>query len=236
MSAPRPARSPLRTIPTGALRAFAIAAIVPVLGACGLVGAVVPPIDVGDPLGVNSRVVMAQLQDGALVQQAASHVDRTVSFDLRDREQDLRGFGVAAFYTNAGIDPEVTMAVPNGAEAPEQFTLSRALIAADLSDANADVAFEHSVSLDLVFERSACEGDTCTYTYTGSEDIGSVLDMEWTDRAELDKVVDILLRGNEDTPNHGSFRVALEVESDTSLTGFTAMFGLSSDGSKIKLG
>lgn len=207
------------------------------LSACGVVAAFVPPLSVGDPLGVDGQIVTATLQDGAIQTQSTTHLDATRTFDVPDLEADLHGFGLAGFYTNAGMTDEVRLSGPVGAEYPDRIMVTRALIDAQLSDdVNGSVAFTLDLALALPFERTECSLDGCTYAYAGVEPLADVLDLEITDRATLEKLVSILVLRETETPNEGTFRVAIEVDANTSLSGFDATFRLTSRGSTIRLG
>lgn len=210
------------------------------LSACGVVAAFVPPLSVGDPLGVDGRAVTAALTDGALTAQDVAHVDQTRTFDIRDLDENLRGFSLDGFHANAGLAQDVTLAGPAGsapADYPDTFTVTRAVVEATLSDAvNGSVSFTRDVELDLAFERAECASDGCTYRYAGSETLADALDVELTDRAKLESLVSILILRDPETPNRGSLRVGVEIDADVPLGGFVATFRLTSEGSKIRLG
>lgn len=237
--------TPTHTLPHPRSRGRALAAVAALLLAvllsgCGLVAAFVPPLDVGDPLGVDGRDLSATFGAGPIDSQIVAHVDHTTTFDLPDLEQDLHGFSLASFYTNAGLETGVTLSGPLGALAdsyPERFTVTGALVEASLADdVNGSVSFAQRFDLALPFERDGCEVSSCRYRYAGSEPLADVLDLELTDRADLATLVAVLVRGDEETPNRGSLRVAVEVDSTPGLGGFTATFTLVSTGSKIRLG
>ena len=228
----RPIRYPRRL-----LRAAMAAALLPMLAACGMVGAMIPAVDVGDPLGVQGRVIAAQVQDGPIATRAITHVDRTTSMDLPDLEQDLRGFRIAALYVGAGFSDEVRLSGANFDAAPQTFTIDRAVIEATLADdRDGSVTFHAAMDLDLTFEKATCDATGCTYRYTGDTDLAHALDLDLTDRAQLDRLVKILVARGEPTPNTGSFRVAVQFDGDTSLAGYTVRFTLESEGTKLKLG
>lgn len=217
-----------------------IAAVATLLSACGLVAAFVPPLSVGDPMGVDGQVVTASLDDGALTSQATSHLDETRSFDVPDLDEDLRGFSLAGFHTDAGLESRVTLSGPVGstsADHPEAFTVTRAVVEGSLEDdVNGSVSFTSDIELSLRFARGACDVTTCDYEYAGSDPLDSALSVELTDRDDLERLVSILMLRETETPNRGTFRVAIEIEADTSLAGYTATFTLTSEGSTIRLG
>jgi|GEM_PF-1260632 len=236
-----PARQPKRA---GRARLAAIssgiAGVAMLLAGCGVVAAFVPPLSVGDPLGVDGQVVTATLDDGTLATQSVSHLDETRSFDVPDMDEDLRGFSLAGFHTNAGLENRVTLTGPAGssvADHPETFTISRAVLAATLrDDVNGSVSFTRDVVLELPFARGECDLDACTYTYVGTEALTDALNVDLTERDDLETLVSILMLRGDETPNHGTFRVAVEIDADAPLAGFTVTLELTSEGSTIRLG
>lgn len=237
-SAARPT-SPDRR-PRGFLVAIGVAAAATLLSACGLVAAFVPPLSVGDPLGVDGQAVTATLEDGGLAPQSTSHLDETRSVDVPDLDEDLRGFSLAGFHTNVGLESRVTLSGPAGSSAtdyPGMFTVTRAALEGTLQDdVNGAVSFSRVVELALPFERIDCDEDVCTYAYAGTDPLEDALDIELTDRDELERLVSILMLRDTETPNRGTFRVAIEIEADTDLGGYTVGFTLTSKGSTIRLG
>lgn len=220
--------------------AIGIAAAATLLSACGLVAAFVPPLSVGDPLGVDGQAVTATLDDGGLSPQSTSHLDETRSFDVPDLDEDLRGFSLAGFHTNAGLENRVTLSGPTGslpAEYPDTFTVTRAVVGGTLQDdVNGAVSFTRNVELALPFERTACDVAVCTYAYAGTDPLEDALDVELTDRNDLERLVSILMLRDSETQNRGAFRVAIEIEADTPLGGYTVGFTLTSEGSTVRLG
>ena len=235
---PKSERRALERRRTATVIAAGVAAML--LSACGVIAAFVPPLSVGDPLGVDGQVVTATLEDGAIHTQSTTHLDATRTFDVPDLEADLHGFSLASFHVNAGIANDVRLSAPLSAplsEYPERLTITRALVDARLwDDANGSVAFTLDLALALPFERAACSLDGCAYEYAGADPLASVLDLEITDRSTLEKLVSILVLRETETPNHGTFRVAIEVDADTSLSGYALTFQLISQGSTIRLG
>jgi len=210
------------------------------LSACGVIAAFVPPLSVGDPLGVDGQVVTATLEEGAIQTQSTTHLDVTRTFDVPDLEADLHGFGLASFHVNAGMASDVFLRGPLDAalsEYPERITITRALIDARLwDDVNGSVALTLDLALALPFERAACSLDGCGYQYAGTDPLLDVLDVEITDRTTLEELVSILVLRETETPNQGTFRVAVELDADTPLNGYVVTFQLTSQGSTIRLG
>ena len=210
------------------------------LSACGVIAAFVPPMSVGDPLGVHGQVVTAALHDGAITTHSTTHLDTARTLDIPDLEANLHGFSLASFHTSAGLANEMTLKGPTDSSAPDHpasITITRALIEAQLwDDVNGSVTFTHDITLALPFDRTDCTLDECTYAYAGSEPLADVLDLEITDRNTLETLVSILVLRETETPNQGTFRVAIEIESGTSLSGYVATFQLTSKGSTIRIG
>jgi hypothetical protein len=219
---------------------IAVGAAALLLAGCGVIAAFVPPISVGDPLGVDGQVVTAALADGAITTQSTTHLDTTRTFDVPDLEANLHGFSLASFHTNAGLANEMRLTAPTDGSAsdhPARVTITRAVVEAHLQDdVNGSVTFTQDFALALPFERTACALDACTYVYVGTETLADVLDLEVTDRSTLEKLVSILVLRETETPNHGTFRVAIELEAGTALSGFVATFRLTSTGSTIRVG
>ncbi len=233
---PTTARSEHRSV----VRALAAGAAALLLGGCGVLAVLVPPQPVGDPLGVDGRLITAVLDEGGIASQSTTHLDATRSFDLPDLEADLHGFSLASFHTNVGLADEVWLSGPTVvrmSEQPERITVARVLIEAELSDdANGAARFSHDARPDLTFERTTCTLEGCTYRFVGTGSLDDALDIDLTDPATLERVVAILVLGETATPNRGTLRVAIELEADRSLTGYTATFRLVSQGSTIRLG
>lgn len=230
-------RAPQQRRAAVAIMAGALALL---LSACGVIAAFVPPISVGDPLGVDGQVVTATLQDGAITTNSTTHLDTTRSLDIPDLEANLHGFSLASFHVNAGLANQMTLNVPTDGSAsdhPARITITRALIEGQLwDDVNGSVTFTHDSVLALAFERTACTPDACTYEYAGAETLADALDLEITDRTTLEKLVSILVLRDTETPNTGAFRVAIEIEAATSLSGYVATITLTSTGSTIRIG
>lgn len=211
-----------------------------VLAGCGALATLVPAQPVGDPLGVDGRVISAVLDEGAIETQSVTHVDETRTFDVADLKANLYGFGLAGFHTNVGLADEFWLSGPTVvrlSEQPEHITIARVVIEAELSDdVNGTATFTHDARPDLTFERTECTLEGCAYAFVGPGSLADALDVEVTDPATLDRFVAILVLGDTPTPNRGTFRVAIELDSERSLRGYAATFQLTSNGSTIRLG
>jgi hypothetical protein len=234
------ARHPNPASARRAARAVAGAAAALLLAGCGALATLVPPQSVGDPLGVDGRVVTAVLDEGVIEAQGTTHLDETRTFDVPDLEANLYGFRLASFHTNVGLADEIWLSGPTVVrmtDHPERITVARVLIEAELSDdVNGSARFTHDARPDLTFERTHCTLDGCAYGFVGTGTLADVLDVEVTDAAMLDRFVAILILGDTPTPNRGTFRVAIELEAERSLEGYVATFRLISNGSTIRLG
>lgn len=206
------------------------------LTGCGVVAAVIPEIGVGDPLGVDGQEFTTQLAAGGLEAQAQSHQTMHRNLNVRDTDMDLRGFSLARFHANVGLQPEVRLSAPLGAEYPAEFTVTEVRVSASLSDENDAVALQMNRELALTFAKGACDATSCAYRYDGAESLKDALDITVDDKTKLKSLVAVLRLADRETLNEGTFSLAVEVDSDPSLAGFQVTFGLTSEGSKIKLG
>ncbi len=240
-AAPRRCRARHQAQRGGFVLTLASLATAALLSGCGVLAAFVPPLHVGDPLGVDGQTIAAVLEEGGIVTPSiTTHLDATRTVDLPDLEADLHGFSLAGFHTNAGLAEEMLLSGSVGdasPDYPERLTVTRAVIEAELwDDVNGSVAFSRDAQLALTFERSECSPVGCTYTYAGTEPLAGVLDVDLTDRDVLADLVAILMLRETETPNSGTFRVAIEVEASIPLNGYAASFTLTSTGSTILLG
>ena len=235
---PRPNRARHQAQHRGALLTLASLATAVLISGCGVIAAFMPPLHVGDPLGVNDQTIVAVLEEGGITTQSiTTHLDATRTVDLPDLAADLHGFSLAGFHTNAGLAEEMHLSGSVGDDYPERLTVTRAVIEAELrDDVNGSVAFSRDAELALTFERGECSAVGCAYTYAGTESLAGVLDVDLTDRDALANLVSILMLHETETPNSGTFRVAIEVEASIPLNGYVASFTLTSTGSTILLG
>lgn len=111
-----------------------------------------------------------------------------------------------------------------------------AVVATLHDDVNGAVSFARDAELALPFERSECEAGACVYAYVGTDPLEDALDVELADRDDVEQLVAILMLGDTETPNRGTFRVAIEIAADAALGGSTLGFTLTSEGSTIRLG
>ncbi|MEX2502772.1 MAG: hypothetical protein WD336_10380 [Trueperaceae bacterium] len=208
------------------------------LTACGVIAAVAPPIDVGDPMDVDGTSVEAELVSGGLSTAALAHLGATKAFAFGDMEVDLRGFSIASFYTNVGLSDTVRV-TGGGVESdyPTSIEVTGGRLSATVEDdVNGNVTFGVEADLSLTYERDSCSVDACSYVYAGDDPLDGVLDLRLTDSGDLATLVAIIREGDTPSPNRGELEIGIEVDSDPALAGFTATFTLTSDGSRIRLG
>lgn len=217
--------------------ALLAAVLVPTLAACGVVGGMIGPVDVEDPLAVDGHVVHASFEEGSLAPAAAAHGGEAGTFTVDDMEIDLRGFSVGDLHIDAGFEPDVRLTGGPMAAAPDSFTVTAVDFEATLDDAGHDrVTFTKRVELDgVTFAKgAACDGpESCTYTYDGTASLTGVLQLDWNDLTDLAHFVAILREAPE--PNEGTLTVDVEVDSDPSLAGYSAEFTMVSSGTSIEL-
>ena len=211
------------------------------LTGCGLVAAFIPPIDIGDPLGVDQQTLTTTFGSaGALSTQAISNAERTVSRSFEDTEFDLRGFSLAELNIPVGFGSFIRLHAPNAeAEFPQQLTLTHASAEANVSDAvngMATVAVERALDLTFVLDEATCSAGTCSYTYVGSEDLTQALTVNVADGAVLRQFINVIRLAGKPSPNTGQFTMSVTADSEPGLDGFRATFTLHSKGATIRLG
>ena len=211
------------------------------LTGCGLVAAFIPPIEIGDPLGVAQQTLTTTFgSSGALRTQAISNGERTVSRSFEDVEFDLRGFSLAELNIPVGLGTTIKLHAPSADAAfPQQFTLTYASVEGSVTDAvngTATMTVEHSLDLTFVLNESTCNAGTCNYTYAGSEDLAQVLTVNVADGAVLQQFINVIRLAGEPTPNIGQFTMSLTADSEPALDGFSATFVLHSKGATIRFG
>ena len=219
---------------------------VALLAGCGVVATFIPPIEVGDVLGVDGQTVTATFGEpaSALTTQVASVSSATFEQTFDDQELDLYGFSLRDFVAVIGLDQRVVLHAPIGGTFPDSFTLTHASISATLSDevnGSATMTLEHD--LELLFDRDegSCGPLSCSYLYHGDPDLLAealtLIASENDDaQATLRRFVDIVRLQGDASPNSGSFTISVEVDSTPSLAGFEGRFRLKSASTTIRLG
>jgi len=225
------------------LRYLLLALTLPLLmTSCGLVAAVVPPIALEDPFGVEGESITTEFgptSAGALSTLAESTANATAGRSFDDQELDLRGFSLARLNAAVGLDSNVVLSAPVGASYPETFTITGVSATAKVSDdinGSAEMTIDNEVS--LTFKKSArCETLSCDYSFTGElADIKEAIQISETDRSKLASFVKIIRLDGRNSRNEGRFSLSVTADSEPSLDGFKATFKLRSGESSIKLG
>lgn len=218
------------------------------LTSCGLVATFIPPIDVGDALGLEGQTVSTTLgtTGGQLTTAAAQQVSgqRSLTRTFDDQDLDLRGFSVAEFHAKIGFHPDVIVTRPLlTMPFPASFTLVDATADVTLSDQGGarEVTFHRAWMGDLTFRAGTCDpaGLTCSYSFDrGSVDPGDFLDLDIRpdERAKLDTALEILKLEGVNTPNTVAATFTITVESDPGMSGYTLELTLKSADASVKLG
>lgn len=229
------------------LRFFALLSSLGVLLAgCGVVAVFIPPIEVGDVLGVDGQTLEVTFGEpgAALATQVASSSSITFEQSFDDQEFDLYGFSLQDFVAVIGFGPTVQIVAPLGGSYPDSFTLTHASVSATLGDevhGTATMTLERDLA--LVFERdvAGCTALGCSYVFRG--EIGllaeamTLIASENPDAAvTLRRFVDIVRLDGAPSPNRGSVTIGIEVDSEPGLAGFDGSFELESGGATIRLG
>lgn len=209
---------------------------------CGLVAAVVPPIELNDPFGVEGESItteFAAANAGALGTLAESTAEASAGRSFADQELDLRGFSLARLNAAIGLDAKVTLSAPVGASYPETFTLTKISATAKVSDdvnGTAEMTIENDVNLQFT-KSASCDALSCNYTFSGErDDLKAALQISETDRSKLAKFVKVIRLEGSNSQNRGGFTLSVTADSDPVLDGFKATFILRSGESNIKLG
>ena len=222
------------------------ALVLPVaLSACGLAGAIIGPVEVGDAFGVNGQSLSAQFSQNdqglsvlSLSSQAVSTATGSAEYSFDDQDLDTRGFSLVDVKAEIGIESVVTLKAPVGASYPESFTLSSVAAQATVGDAvNGSVTLAESRELELAFNKGACGVSSCEYRFSGDVTLlEDALSVGEGDNSVLRSFVKIIKLDGENSANQGSFNVTLGADSDTDLSGFSATFKLINKSTKIRVG
>lgn len=227
-------------------RVFIPLLFVSLLTGCGVLATFIPPIEIGDVLGVDGQILTVTFEEpgSGLARQVMGASTVVVEQNFDDQELDLRGFTVRDFVTVVGFEPLVRLRAPLGGSYPDDFVLTRASASATLSDAvNGSATMTLERDLGLLFERDegSCDLQSCGYLYSGdpaflAEALTLIASESAGGAATLQRFVDIMRLDGAASPNQGRFTFVLEVDSDPGLDGFEATFRLKSGGTTIKLG
>lgn len=216
-----------------------------VLSACGLAGAIIGPIEVGDAFGVDAQSLSAQFSQNdqgmsvlSLSSQAVSTATGSAEYSFDDSELDTRGFSLVDVKAEIGIEANVVLTAPLGASYPESFTLNAIDAQATISDAvNGEVTLQESRALELTFTKGSCGATSCDYVFDGDSDLlADALSVSEGSNSTLKTFVNIIKLNGQNTANTGSFSVVLSADSSTDLSGFSATFKLINKSTKIRVG
>ena len=216
-----------------------------VLSACGLAGAIIGPVEVGDALGVNGKALSATFAGGAdgnllaLSTDALSTATGSAEYSFDDQELKTRGFNLVDVKAEVGIEATVVLRAPLGETSyPESFTLSAVEAEATVGDeVNGSVTLKESRGLELTFKKGTCSATSCDYIFEGDAVLlADALSVREGDNSLLRKFVKIIKLDDSNSPNSGSFSVVLSAESDADLAGFKATFKLINKSTKIRVG
>ncbi len=232
---------PVPTRPRPVRLAVVGAALASLLAACGLVATFVPPIEVGDPMGIDGAEVRGELGSERLAPAAVSYLGARfpLAFDDMLSRDDLRGFSIASFTTPVVLDPRVRVEGPDGTtegDYPDTVTVTGLWMNVSIEDDDhGPVTFGGSATdWNVAFDKESCDADGCTYRATVGPD--SPVQVRATDPDDLRTLVDILAIDDGNTPNRGHLDVEIRVDAEPAVHGFTATFRLATDGSRVRLG
>lgn len=213
------------------------------IAGCGVVAAFLPPIEIGDPLAVEGQTLTTTFDgDGgsSLSTLVYSEAQSTVTHSFDDIELDLRGFSVQEFHASIGIDPVVDLSAPDALSAfPDSFAIVQVAATAAVSDdvhGEAILSMEKTVWARFELDPGSCSLSTCSYRYVEGDPLEDLLSISVTDPNVLQKFIEVVRLEGESSVNRGSFSLGVVVDSDPSLSGFSATFTLRSGGTSIKLG
>lgn len=225
------------------LRYLLLALTLPLLmTSCGLVAAVVPPITLEDPFGVEGESITTEFgaTTSAMSTLAESTAEATAGRSFDDQELDLRGFSLARLNAAIGLDGKVVLTAPSlEASFPDTFTLTHVSATAKVSDAvngSAEMNIENDINLPFTKD-AGCVALSCDYSFSGDlEDIKNAIQISEGDRSKLASFVKIIRKDGANSKNEGSFTLSVTADSDPVLDGFKATFKLRSGDASIKLG
>lgn len=223
-----------------------ILAILPLaLSACGAVALFVPPIEVGDALGIDNRVVSLGLANGTATNSYIAKGEVSKTFEDTS-ELDLKGFSVQDFRAIVKLDKELILDSLNKSIAsssvsgfPSELKLLSLSVTARLEDEPNGVvsmAVTKPLSLKYSLDESNCNAGKCKYVSSDS-DKGLSFELSESDGALLSKLIKIIKEeGGKSSTNNSYIKIELTVQSETGLANYKMDITLHSEGTKIKLG
>lgn len=223
-----------------------ILAILPLaLSACGAVALFVPPIEVGDTLGVDNRVVSLGLAANATSTGYIAKGEVTKTFEDTN-ELDLKGFSVQDFRATVKLDKELILDSLNKSinsssmsNFPSELKLVDLSVTARLEDdphGVVSMALTKPLNLKYSLNSDSCKASKCTYISTDS-DKGLSFELAESDSALLAKLIKIIKEENGKSSSNKSYiKIEISVQSEKSLENYKMDITLHSKGTKIKLG
>jgi len=228
-----------------------ILAILPLaLSACGAVAVFVPPIEVGDALGVDNRVISLSLNEKTatasydIVSSADYIAIGEVSKTFKDtNELDLKGFSVQDFRANVKIDKELILdsldKALTSSSFPKELKLVDLSVTARLEDEPHGVvsmAVSKPLNLQYSLDAGSCKAGKCKYVSSDS-DKGLSFELAESDGALLAKLIKIIKEeGGVSSTNKSYIKVEITVQSEAGLASYKMDITLHSKGTKIRLG
>jgi hypothetical protein len=202
------------------LRSLTLLVLISVLTGCGVIAALVPPIEVGDVLGVEGQTFSTTfVGTSGLSSQALSAAQTTITRTFEDTDLDLRGFSLSGLNAAIGIDTSVRVQAPSpGMPFPESFMLTHVAADATVSDVvNGEASMSMRDESQLVFEldASTCDLNGCTYRYASEASLDDLLSLHVSsgERATLAAFVTIIRLQGTLSLNTGTFTGGVAVES-----------------------
>ena len=232
---------------------FIILAILPLaLSACGAVALFVPPIEVGDALGVDNRVVSLYLVNDSKAATASYDIVSSANYIARGevsktfedtKELDLKGFSVQDFKANVKIDKELILdgldKALSSSSFPKELKLIDLSVTARLEDEPHGVgsmAVSKAVNLEYSLDASTCKAGKCKYVSIDS-DKGLSFALTENDSALLAKLIKIIKEeGGQSSTNKSYIKLEITVQSEAGLENYKLDITLHSKGTKIRLG
>lgn len=224
------------------------------LTACGVIAAVVPPIEIGNVFGIGTPANPTTLSIPAFQDPAALGPLRPAAEGATDYEAteltfpdieapNTYGFTIDALWVTIGLGDTITLTrEAPGAKYPQAFTLTgvEAFIRVSDKDALPDTVeyLFRELTLDFKYDRVGACGDapTCTYvTSAPAKDLHHAMRFVIPER-DGNVVKDLLTIITEGGENTANVKARLTASADGDLIGLAAKFQIMNTSTKISLG
>jgi len=216
------------------------------MSACSLF---IPPIEVGDALGVDNRVVSLSLKEKSATAgyDIASSIDYIaigeVSRSFEDSSVDLHGFSVSDFRANVKIDKELILDALDTAVAnssfPKELKLVDLSVTARLEDephGAVSLALSKPLNLKYSLDAGSCKAGKCKYVSSDSDKDLS-FELAESNGALLAKLIKIIKEeGGTSSTNKSYIKLEITVQSQAGLANYKMDITLHSKGTTIRLG